>query len=176
MKEHFQERLEQYQTPFTVFELNKMYTGIFTFIPADKDRIYDPTKLPYHKCPAHHQFDDNLVSWRLKISEVDFTYDDTANVMIVDGHTVPCYFADGFCQATSKILFTLVWFSDDFGLIFTLQDFLGRTTKSEDLYCRYPNTGQTYDFATPIACDNNPRNLIELDPDSDDQDFYILEP
>ena len=55
--------------------------------------------------------------------------------MIIDGHTVPCYFADGFCQATSKILFTLVWFSDDFGLIFTLQDFLGRTTKSEDLYC-----------------------------------------
>ena len=28
--------------------------------------------------------------------------------------------------------------------------------------------------ATPITCDNNPKNLIELDPDSDDQDFYIL--
>ena len=40
----------------------------------------------------------------------------------------------------------------------------------------YPNTRQTYDFATPIACDNNPRNLIELDLDSDDQDFYILGP
>ena len=35
-------------------------------------------------------------------------------------------------------------------------------------------TRQTYDYATTIACDNNPRNIIELDPDSDDQDFYIL--
>ena len=39
-----------------------------------------------------------------------------------------------------------------------------------------PITRQTYDYATPIACDNNPRNIIELDPDSDDQDFYILGP
>ena len=37
-----------------------------------------------------------------------------------------------------------------------------------------PNTRQTYDYATPIACDNNLRNNIELDPDSDDQAFYIL--
>ena len=28
----------------------------------------------------------------------------------------------------------------------------------------------------PSHCDNNPRNIIELDPDSDDQDFYILGP
>ena len=27
-----------------------------------------------------------------------------------------------------------------------------------------------------ITCDNNPRNIIELDPDSDDQDFYLLGP
>ena len=39
-----------------------------------------------------------------------------------------------------------------------------------------PITRQTYDYATPITCDNNPRNIIELDPDSDDQDFYILVP
>ena len=39
-----------------------------------------------------------------------------------------------------------------------------------------PITRQTYDYATPITCDNNPRNFIELDPDSDDQDFYILGP
>ena len=35
-------------------------------------------------------------------------------------------------------------------------------------------TRQTYDYATPIPCNNNPRNIIELDPDTDDQDFYIL--
>ena len=37
-------------------------------------------------------------------------------------------------------------------------------------------TRQTYDYATPITCDNIPRNIIELDPDSDDQEFYILGP
>ena len=37
-----------------------------------------------------------------------------------------------------------------------------------------PITRQTYDYGTAITCDNNPRNIIELYPDSDDQDFYIL--
>ena len=39
-----------------------------------------------------------------------------------------------------------------------------------------PITRKTYDYATPIACDTNPRIFIEVDPDSDDQDFYILGP
>ena len=39
-----------------------------------------------------------------------------------------------------------------------------------------PITIQTYDYATPIACENNPKNTIELDPDSDDQIFYNLGP
>ena len=39
-----------------------------------------------------------------------------------------------------------------------------------------PITRQVYVYATPITCDNNPRNIIELDRDSDDQDFYILAP
>ena len=39
-----------------------------------------------------------------------------------------------------------------------------------------PITRQTYDYATPISCYNNPRNIIELDPATDDQDFYILCP
>ena len=39
-----------------------------------------------------------------------------------------------------------------------------------------PITRQTYDYASPITCDNNPKNIIELDADSDDQDFYILSP
>ena len=37
-------------------------------------------------------------------------------------------------------------------------------------------TRQTYDYVTPITCDNKPRSIIELDPDSDDQDFYIPGP
>ena len=39
-----------------------------------------------------------------------------------------------------------------------------------------PITRQTYDYATPIVCDKNRRNIIELDPDSDDQNFYIFGP
>ena len=35
-------------------------------------------------------------------------------------------------------------------------------------------TRQTYDYATPISCDNYPRNIFELDPDSDDRDLYIF--
>ena len=54
--------------------------------------------------------------------------------MIFDGHTLPYYFADGFCKPTTKTPSTLVWFNNDFCLIFTLQDFLGRMTKIEDRY------------------------------------------
>ena len=39
-----------------------------------------------------------------------------------------------------------------------------------------PITRQTYDYATPITYDNSPRNVIELEPDPDEQDFYILGP
>ena len=128
----FQERLEQFQTPFTVYKLNKMYSGTFTFMTVDKDWIYDPNKNPYHNCPAHHQYEVNLVSWRLEVSELELTYDDTETV--IDGHTLPCYFADGFCKPTTKTPFTLVWFSDDFKLFFTSQDFFGRVTKIQDRY------------------------------------------
>ena len=119
---YFQEQLQRFQTPFIVYQFNKMYTGTFTYMPADKNWIYYPLRNPYHNCPAHHQFEVNLVSWRLLISEIELTYDDTQNVMIIDGHTLPCYFADGFCKPTTKTHYTLVWFSDDFCLIFTLQD------------------------------------------------------
>ena len=39
-----------------------------------------------------------------------------------------------------------------------------------------PITRQIYGYAAPVACENNPRNIIELDPDSDDQQFYIFGP
>ena len=29
-----------------------MYKGSFTFLPADKDKVYDPSKNPYHNCHA----------------------------------------------------------------------------------------------------------------------------
>ena len=39
-----------------------------------------------------------------------------------------------------------------------------------------PLTRQTFNYATPIDSGNNPQNIIELDPDSDDEDFYVLTP
>ena len=39
-----------------------------------------------------------------------------------------------------------------------------------------PITRQTYDYATPITYDNNPRSNLDLDPDSVDQNFYNLGP
>ena len=91
-------------------------------MPGDTDWIYDPTRNSYHNCPAHYQFEVNLVSWRVEIPEMDLTYDDT-EIMIIDGHTLPSYFAYGFCKPTTKTPFTLDWFSDDFCLDFRLQIF-----------------------------------------------------
>ena len=109
---YFQERLEQYQTPFTVHQLNKMYTGTFTFMPADKNWIYDPTQNPYHNCPAHHQFEVNLVSWRLEISEVELTYDDTSNDMIIDDIHYPAILQMVFVNPQRKPLTRFHWWYD----------------------------------------------------------------
>ena len=35
-------------------------------------------------------------------------------------------------------------------------------------------TRQTFNYATPIESGNNPQNIIELDSDTDDGDFYVL--
>ena len=39
-----------------------------------------------------------------------------------------------------------------------------------------PITRQTFNYATPIESGNNPQNIIELYPASDDEDFYVLTP
>ena len=39
-----------------------------------------------------------------------------------------------------------------------------------------PITRQTFSYATPIECGKNPKNIIELDPDTDDGDFCVLTP
>ena len=59
---YFQEKLKQYQTHFTVYNFNTLYTGTFTYMPADKICIYDPKNNLFHNCPAHNQFEVNLLS------------------------------------------------------------------------------------------------------------------
>ena len=63
---------------------------------------------------------------------MELTYDETANDMIINGQTLPCYLEDGFYKPTTKTPFTLVWFNNDYCLFFTLQDFIGHMTKIED--------------------------------------------
>ena len=163
-----------------------MYTGTFTYMPADKTWIYDPKNIPFHNGPAHNQFEVNLVSWRLSVSEVELTNDYTENLMVIDGHALPCYFADGFCKPITKTLFTLVWFSDDFCLIFTLQDFAGRLTEIDYRY-RIETDSLTlhYQIKRKLLLEYKALlfhifmhliHIIELDPDTKDQDFYILRP
>ena len=52
--------------------------------------------------------------------------------MIIDGHTLLCYFADGFCKPTTKTPCISVCFGEDFCLVFTLQNSVGRMTKNKD--------------------------------------------
>ena len=76
---------------------------------ADETWFYDPLRNPLHNCPAHHQFEVNLVSWSLQFSEMDLSYDDIENFMVIDGHTLPCYLAVSFCKPTTKTPYTLVY-------------------------------------------------------------------
>ena len=39
-----------------------------------------------------------------------------------------------------------------------------------------PITRQTFNYATPTECESNPQKIIELDPDADDGDFFVITP
>ena len=54
--------------------------------------------------------------------------------MVVDGQTLPCYFADGLCKPTTETPFPLVRFKVGFCLFLTLQDFVGRMTRIDERY------------------------------------------
>ena len=118
----------------TAYHFNKRYTGTFTFKPADKTWLYDPKRNPLHNYSAHHQLEVNLVRCRNSVPEIEYTFNDNAKVMKIEGHKLPCYFADGFSKPTTKSLYTLIRFRDDFRLLFTFQYFVGRMTKIEDKY------------------------------------------
>ena len=90
-----------------------MHTGTFTFMPADINWIYDFTQNLYHTCPAHHLFEVNLVSWRLEISEVELTYDDTSDDLIIEIH-YPAILQMVFANPQRKLLSLL------FGLMMTI--------------------------------------------------------
>ena len=55
--------------------------------------------------------------------------------------------------------------------------FLSPLYFSDRCFDRFPiHFKDTLMYVDPITRENNPKKIIELDPDSDDQDFYILGP
>ena len=51
LKDHyFQGKLEQFHSLFTVYKFNTMHTGTFTYMPADKNWIYDTLKNHLRNC------------------------------------------------------------------------------------------------------------------------------
>ena len=79
---YFQERLEQYRTPFTVYQLNKMYTGTFKFLPADKNLMYDPTRNPALNVSKNFATTDYDAHINTKI---DYTISHVSRSMTVQG-------------------------------------------------------------------------------------------
>ena len=60
-------------------------------MPSNKTWLHDSLRNPFDNCPTHHQLEVNFVSWRLQISEIDLTNDDTESVLNIDGRTLPIF-------------------------------------------------------------------------------------
>ena len=120
----FQRRLEQRQPPFTVKNKIHLQSGIITYDVNDKNWIQNASNNYYSSCKSKGQQQLLLKSWKLTISEIEITYDDKENKMIYDGHTLPCLHTDGYCKPTTITPYTLVWFIEEFCLIFRLQELL----------------------------------------------------
>ena len=70
--------------------------------------------------------------------------------------------------------------------VYDCPDFLSPQYEADKRFVRIPlyyqgfvryidsKTGQIFNYATPMSCDNNPQNVIALDPDTDKQ--YVLTP
>ena len=113
-------KVEQLQTQFTVYKFITMYTGTFTFMTTDEEWLNDHVKHPHQNCLAHHQFEQKLFSsGDFAASEKELIYDETENVVFIDGYTLPFYIADGFCKPSTPKRFTLL-----FGSAITFVQFL----------------------------------------------------
>ena len=67
--------------------------------------------------------------WSLIVKEIETTYDDKDKKLIYHGHTLPCLHDDGFCKPTILTPFTIVWFPEEFRLMFSIHSFIGRMSK-----------------------------------------------
>ena len=55
----------------------------------------------------------NEDSWSLTIQEITLDFDDKLEKLILEGHTLPCLYSDGFCKPTLKYPSTIVRFPEE---------------------------------------------------------------
>ena len=83
----------------------------------------------YSRCPSDREHLITRKSWKLRIDNVETTYDDKNNQMIHEGHILPCYHSDGFCKPTTRTPYTLTWFDEKFCSISNSYNFSGKGLK-----------------------------------------------
>ena len=66
---------------------------------------------------------------------------------------LPCYHSDGFCKPTTRTPYTLIWFDENFCLMFRLQKFIERMTRIKDRFWI-----QTDNFIEPSNLTQNLQN------------------
>ena len=92
------------------------------------------TQKTYSRCRSDREHLITRKSWNLRITNAEIPYDDENNHMSHDGYMVPCYLSDGFCKPTTRTPYTLIWYDEKIGLIFRLQEFIGRMTRIKGRY------------------------------------------
>ena len=129
-----QKTLEEKQPHFKVRKLNTFHYGAFAYITNSRKLVLDAKLKERSVCWDTYEYIIEKDSWSLIIREIELTYDDKENLLIYNGHTLPCYHNDGFCQPTILTPYTIVWFPQEFCLIFSIHNFIGRMSKINNRY------------------------------------------
>ena len=101
-----------------------------TFAHNTLSRVILHLSLQKHaKCWVKYKHNIEKDSWPLFIREIEIMYNDKQNVLMLNDHTLPCYRKDGSCKPTNLTPYTITWLPQASFLIFSVQNFIGRTSK-----------------------------------------------
>ena len=164
-------QIEKKQTPSTVFKLNTVHTGVFTYQPKFYDCNTSSANSKLRRKDNQEHLNDKD-SWSIIVEETSLDYDHEFGKLLLDGHTLPCLHSDGFYNPTLKHLFTFVWFPKEFCLLFHIRDYIGRMSRLNYRFCfetdvffdtTGKNTGKCKKSILPIFCfliTNHPCRLL----------------
>ena len=128
-----QRLLETKQPFFRITKLNTFHFGAFAWI-ANSQLVINSTLKEKAVCWDRYEYILEKDSWSVIVKEIEITYDDKDNKLIYHEHTLPCLHDDGFCKPTILTPFTIVWFPEEFCLIFSIHSFVGRMSKLDNRY------------------------------------------